>query len=163
HKHAGKSDHHDHDPHLWLGSESSQALLKHIAAALAKADPPHAADYKKNAEAFGKKIEELKKEYRPKFLAIAKAHDQKATDDKEGWAKQGIPVVSFHDSLRYFADDYGLEVVAVVEEVPGADPSSAQMQKLVETCKEKKPGVLAVEPQYKQDMIDAIKRELDKN
>jgi ABC-type Zn uptake system ZnuABC Zn-binding protein ZnuA len=141
---ADKLDHklvHENDPHVWLGVVQSAAMIEQIRAALEKADPAHQDDYKKNAAAFVARLKDLHKEYRKKFKD-----------------KKNVRVVSFHDSMRYFADDYGLDVVDVIELNPGEDPSPGRMTELLkhwtDAKPEERPAVISVEPQYNAKAVD---------
>ena len=136
---AGKGHDHDHghgehDPHVWLGIPQATAVVEVIRARLADADPAHAADYEANASRYKQTLADLHAEGK-KLLA----------------GKKDPKIVSFHDSLAYFADSFGLKIVGVIERVPGGEASSKdsrELQKLVELCRKENVRVIAVEPQY---------------
>jgi ABC-type Zn uptake system ZnuABC Zn-binding protein ZnuA len=146
HKHdekEGAHHHHhgEHDPHIWLGLPQAQAMVKAIAEKLGEVDATHKDDFQKNAAAY---IEELKK---------LEAEGKKAFADKKNRA-----FISTHDSLRYFAKSFGLEYVDSIQPQPGDEADANKMGRLVELCKEKNIGVLAVEPQYAHGQADALAR-----
>jgi zinc transport system substrate-binding protein len=155
HKHDHKHDHgqakgeaHDHgkDPHVWLGIPQTVNLVEQIRDRLKEADAPHAGDYDKNAAAF---IERLKKLQAEGKAALAKKKDRR--------------LISFHESLEYFADSFGLEVVASVQRTPGENPDPKTLQDLIALIEKDKVKVLAVEPQYESDKaVQAITGELKK-
>ena len=40
--------------------------------------------------------------------------------------------MTFHDGFSYFADAYGLTILAAIEEEEGAEPSAAELKEIVE-------------------------------
>ena len=71
-------------------------------------------------------------------------------------------LVTNHDSLRYFADRYELEIIGVV--IPGgstlADPSSAQLADLIALMEEQGTSVVFAETTEPTDLAEAITSEL---
>ena len=53
----------------------------------------------------------------------------------------------FHGSFNYFAADYGLRVVAVIEPYPGKQPSAAYLKDVLQALDGKPVGALFTEPQ----------------
>lgn len=139
HKDAHGHDHgHSHgagaDPHVWLGIPQAKAMVAMIRDELKRSAPEHAADYDANAKAYLQRLDALHKE------------------GKEALApKKNKKIVSFHESLPYFADSFGIKIVESIEDVPGEPPSPAKLADLVEDCKKEDVHVIAVEPQYSQN------------
>ncbi|VTS06042.1 metal ABC transporter substrate-binding protein [Tuwongella immobilis] len=135
HDHAGHDHHHhDHgayDPHIWLGSDESVAMISAIEKALSEMDPAHAAGYKARAAETIAKLKALHAEGKE----LLKGKSEKA-------------IVSFHDSLRYLASSYGLQIAGVVQVDAGVEPNSAAMKRLIATCVKEKVRLIAVEPQF---------------
>jgi ABC-type Zn uptake system ZnuABC Zn-binding protein ZnuA len=131
------------DPHVWLGVDQSCAMVEQIRDALAKADSAHAEEYKKNAAAFIDRLKDLHRSYAQKFDA-----------------RTNRKVISFHDSMRYLAKDYDLDVVAVMELDPGEDPGPGRLRELRNTAKEKRPAAVTVEPQYNEKVVDSFVKDL---
>lgn len=131
HEHGHDHEHTEYDPHVWLGIPEAIAMAQGISAELQKLDPAHAKDYEARAAALTKRLNALQDEGQ-KLLA----------------AKQEKPrVLSFHDSLHYFARSFGIEVVDSIE-APGVEPSPKKLAQLVETCQKNNVRLIAVEPQY---------------
>ena len=127
---------HDHkhgvrDPHVWLGLAAAAAMTEVIEAELAAKDPAHAAGYRGRAESLRARLAKLQADGKA-LLANKK--------------ERGL--VSFHESLTYFAKSFDLEIEAVIEKTPGTEPSAKDLQNLVAECLEHKVRVIAVEPQY---------------
>ena len=122
-------DHGDVDPHVWQDVDNAKVMVANIAAALAEADPDHAADYRANADAYAARLDEVDAEVRD-LIASIPAENRK--------------VVVNHDAFGYFTDRYGLEVVGTV--IPGlsstAEPSAQEIAQLQETIRRE--GVKAI-------------------
>jgi ABC-type Zn uptake system ZnuABC Zn-binding protein ZnuA len=135
-----KIDHGDHfhpggyDPHVWLGIPQAILMVQAIRDRLKEIDPAHAANYDRRAAAYTARLEELHAEGRKKL---------------EG--KQERQLISFHDSLQYFAQSFGLKIAGVVELTAGKEASPAQIAHLVELCQKEQVRLIAVEPQYPQN------------
>jgi ABC-type Zn uptake system ZnuABC Zn-binding protein ZnuA len=63
----------------------------------------------------------------------------------------GLPdrkVVTFHDAFPYFCRRHGLELVGVIEEVPGAEPSPRYLARLSKAIRAGGARVIFTEPQF---------------
>ena len=130
------------NPHLWLSVTADIQQVKNITEQLKKADPKHADAYQANADAYIQKLEALKKEM----------HD---TLDK-------LPhkdIVTFHEAFPYFAKEFGLNIIAVVEREPGSEPTPSELQEVIKQIKPLSTKVLFTEPQYSPNAAQTIARE----
>ena len=129
--HAG----HDHgkDPHVWLSPDYAVLLVEGIRDALKEADPVHAANYDRRAGEYIAKLRKLKAD------GVAMLKDKK---DRK--------LVTFHDSLTYFAKTFDLNIVGVVQKNPGTEPNDKNLKDLINLCADDKNPVrvITVEPQY---------------
>jgi ABC-type Zn uptake system ZnuABC Zn-binding protein ZnuA len=57
-------------------------------------------------------------------------------------ALRGTAVIADHDLWSYFAERFGLRVVAFLEPKPGVAPSTAHLQSVVEQVREQKVGAV---------------------
>jgi zinc transport system substrate-binding protein len=73
------------------------------------------------------------------------------------WPRRRL--VTFHGSLFYFAARYGLQVTAVVEPVPGSEPTAQHVQAVVALLRSTPPVALFVEPQLDGQLARSIARE----
>jgi ABC-type Zn uptake system ZnuABC Zn-binding protein ZnuA len=132
HEHGHAHDHdHGHDPHVWLGPDHAIVMVEAIRDELKAADPAHAANYDRRAAEYVAKLRKLKED----GLAVLKD-------------KADRKLVTFHESLAYFAGAYNLSVEGVVQKKPGLEPNADELKALIKTCAEKKVRLIAVEPQY---------------
>ena len=132
----------EENPHVWLSVTHAITQVKNIADQLAAADPKHADAYRKNAAVYVQKLEALKKE-------MHAALDPLPHKD----------IVTFHEAFPYFAQEFGLHIVAVIEREPGSEPTPAELKETIEKVKELPVKVLFTEPQYSPKAAEAIARE----
>lgn len=130
------------NPHVWLSITKDIEQVKNIRDQLKEADPAHADQYEANAETYLAKLEALKAEMHA------------ALDD--------VPhkdIVTFHEAFPYFAEEFGLHILGVIEREPGADPTPAELETTIEQVKELPVKVLFAEPQYSPAAAETIARE----
>jgi zinc transport system substrate-binding protein len=141
-EHEHEHEHGDYDPHIWLGIRQAIALVEIIRDELKKADPNHESDYDKNADKYIQKLNDL--------LAYGK---ERLGD------KKNRKIIAFHESLGYFAKSFDVDIVDVLEVIPGAEAGQAHMVKVAKECQEKDVRVIAVEPQYPTESSAKILRD----
>ncbi len=129
HAEAGH-DHHHHgafDPHAWQSLGNAVAYVDNITAALAQADPAHAADYYQNRAAYVAEIEALDAEIR---RIVASLPADRRT------------IVTSHDAFQYFGRDYGLTFLAPQGLSTESEASAKDVARLIEQMRDK--GISAV-------------------
>ncbi|HEX3150782.1 MAG TPA: metal ABC transporter substrate-binding protein [Gemmataceae bacterium] len=135
HEHAAEGHDHEHgtDPHVWLSVRCAKRMVESIRDELKRLDPDHAAGYESRAGAYLKKLDQLE--------ADGKAM---LANKQERW------ILSFHESLNYFAETYGLKIAGVIEVDPGKEPTAGRMDEIIKKCQNpnKPVRVIAVEPQF---------------
>ncbi len=119
HEEHSEGDGHNHgeeggaDPHIWLDPVKYAEVAKGVGKSLEKADPDHAADYKKNTEAL---VGELNK------LNTAYETGLKNTATKT--------FITTHSAFGYLAERYGLTQQGIAGIDPEAEPTPARIQEL---------------------------------
>ncbi len=96
----------NNDPHIWLSPRNAITQVKTIRDALIKADTLNSDIYMENAGKYINRLEILD--------SLIKAEIKKL-NKKE--------FISFHPAFLYFATDYGLDQVAVIQEKPEMQPT----------------------------------------
>ena len=118
----------DQNPHFWLDPTLVRdQYLPRIAARLSELDPAGKSTYEANAAAYARKLTELDASLKAKIEAIPAADRR---------------LVTFHDAFPYFARHFGFEMIGVVIENVGQEPTAAELADLVD--KVKAAGVRAV-------------------
>lgn len=125
--HEGQqSEEHDHggvDPHMWFDPSKVVGWVQNLQRALSALDPAGAEHYQRNADNLIDELEQLDRWIQSEIARLPAANRKLVTD---------------HDSLGYFADRYGLEIVGAV--VPAystaAEPSARELAALGQTISE---------------------------
>ena len=130
------------NPHVWLSVTEAIAQVHNIADQLKEADPAHADAYEKNAAAYIEKLTALKSE-------MHAALDNVPHKD----------IVTFHEAFPYFAKEFNLNIIGVVEREPGTEPTPTELQETIEQVNALPTKVLFTEPQYSPAAAETIARE----
>ncbi|MGE5381354.1 MAG: metal ABC transporter substrate-binding protein [Methylocystaceae bacterium] len=130
------------NPHLWVSISGAIYEVDRIGDGLAKVDPVHANLYHKNAAQY-----------------ISKLKEQQARMQKELAGAKNRDIVTFHEAFGYFAREFNLNVVSVVEREPGSKPSAAELAATIEQVKKSQVKALFAEPQYPSQTAQLIARE----
>jgi zinc/manganese transport system substrate-binding protein/manganese/iron transport system substrate-binding protein len=133
------------NPHFWLDpSLVKEYYVPKVAAKLAEIDPAGKATFDANAAAFGGALDTLDTELKAKVEQIPVANRK---------------LVTFHDAFPYFARHFGFELVGVILQNPGQEPTAAELAALVDQVKAA--GVKAVfsEAQFSPKLAETLARE----
>src|SRR5690606_22896721 len=106
------------NPHVWLDPDKYAEVAEGVGAAFAKADPDHAADYRKNTEALVGELGDLD----ARFEAGLK---NRATD----------VFITTHAAFGHLAGRYGLTEEAINGLDPASEPSGARVKELERIAK----------------------------
>jgi len=118
------------DPHFWLDPVRMQRATDVVVEALQRLHPEEAPLYRSRGDEVKRSLGEL--------------HQRTA---RRAAAWRGRKLVTFHGSLYTFADRYGLEVAAVVEPVPGREPTARYLARVLEAIRRTGPVAIFTEPQ----------------
>ncbi|MGI8999482.1 MAG: metal ABC transporter substrate-binding protein [Candidatus Limnocylindria bacterium] len=147
-EHGDDDDHGDADPHYWLSAPNAVIMVENVEAALAEADAPNASQFAERADGLIERLDAADAEVRALLAEIP--------DDDRG-------VVTNHDALGYFIDEYGLRFVGSV--FPNldvsAEPGPGDLAELVETIRAE--GVVAIfsESAVSPELANTIAAETD--
>ncbi|MBZ9634198.1 metal ABC transporter substrate-binding protein [Clostridium sp. FP1] len=131
-----------YNPHLWVSISNGITQVKNIGEQLATIDPTNAQKYKENTDAYVVKLE-AQRDKMHKSLDNIKNRD----------------IVTFHEAFPYFAKEFNLNIVGVIEREPGSAPSAKELQETVEQVKKLKVKALFAEPQYPLKAVETIAKE----
>ena len=120
-EHAGHG-HGTEDPHFWFDPMRVKIVVNEIAVRLSALDPDRADVYRANASAYSAQLDELHSWTETQVEAVPE--DRRL-------------LVTSHDSLGYFANLYGFEVIGVILSITTeVGPSAVGLADLAETVKE---------------------------
>jgi zinc transport system substrate-binding protein len=132
----------DGNAHVWVSLTGAAAQTHRITEELAKIAPDRAEVFRKNGAAYEAKLKAL--------------HDEMVSALKDAKSRD---IITFHEAFPYFAAEFGLNVVGVVEREPGAAPNPRELADTIRLIREKKSAALFAEPQYPSQSAEIIARE----
>ena len=130
------------NPHVWVSITNAIKQVRNIEEQLSAADPKHADQYKENADAYAAKLENLKQDMHAAVDSLPNKN-----------------IVTFHEAFPYFAKEFNLNIVAVIEREPGSDPTPKDIEETVDKVKSLNIKALFVEPQYPEGAAQTISKE----
>ena len=138
--------HDDHDElynaHVWLDPNRAMIQVQNIAAGLAEADPEHAEAYQKNAESYIARLTALNAELAEQLAPFA-----------------GAEIITFHEAFPYFAEEFDLHIVKVVNREPDSQPSAKELADTIRLIESTDVKAVFAEPQYSTDAAQIIAQE----
>ncbi len=135
----------EQNPHFWLDpSLVRQYYVPKITARLTELDPAGKATYEANATSYGSQLDALDTELKAKVAEIPEANRK---------------LVTFHDAFPYFARHYGFELVGVVLENVGQEPTAAELAALVDKVRAAHVKAVFSESQFSPKLSETLARE----
>ena len=143
----GEEDSHVHDelvnPHIWVSVSNYIEKVKNISNSIISLDPDNKAKYQNNTDKYIGELTRLK---------------DKMHDDISNISKKDI--ITLHESFDYFADEFDLNIAAVINHEPNSEPSSKEIKDTIEIINEAGNNIpLFVEPQYPSTSAEIISKE----
>ncbi|WP_199884071.1 metal ABC transporter substrate-binding protein [Anaerosinus massiliensis] len=132
----------EENPHVWVSVSDAIQQVNQIADQLAAIDQVHAAQYKQNAAEYVKKLEALKTQMHKQIDSLPNKN-----------------IVTFHEAFPYFAKEFNLNIVSVIEREPGTEPSPKELEETIAKIKELNIKALFAEPQYPAGAAETISKE----
>jgi zinc transport system substrate-binding protein len=127
------------DPHVWLSPPLLKIMAANVANALARADPDHAADYRRNEAALAAELDALHARITRRLAPF-----------------RGQRFYVFHPAFGYFGDAYGLVQEPV--ETEGKSPTPRQIQALVRQARADGVRIIFLQPQFDPHSAEAVAR-----
>ncbi|MEZ0325807.1 MAG: metal ABC transporter substrate-binding protein [Fimbriimonas sp.] len=138
------------NPHIWLDPSNGRYIAVKLADKLGNMDPKNAKEYDANLDRFLNRLDTgmFGKELVGKFggsklwewerngIIDQKLKENNARGDLGGWAAKmapfaGKPVITYHRSLNYLANRFGLKIVDELEPKPGLDPTPGHLAEVI--------------------------------
>ena len=128
------------DPHVWMDPRRVRTMAGTIARALSALDPAHAAEYRRNAEAYQADLDRVDARIARALAPV-----------------RGRELFVFHPAFGYFADAYGLRQVAI--QTGGKEPGARRLADLIAQAKGRGVRVIFVQPQFARKSAQAVAEE----
>ena len=142
------ADHdHDHDhgeknSHFWMDIDLYRKEVESMEEGLSKRDPVHADQYKKNAEAYLKKLESLQSEEAELKAALS-----------------GKKVVVFHEAFLYLAEDLDMQVTMTMDLDEERQVSAGEVRQVLDALALSDDKIIFAERTYGEEMGDRMTEE----
>lgn len=132
----------EENPHTWVSPRNAILQVRAIEQALAEASPENSPAFRRNADAYIRRLEALVREF-----------------DEAAGRFRNRRIVTFHNVFDYLARDLRLTVVGRIEETPGQEPSAGEMAALVRRIRDADAAAVFAEPQYSIRLAETIAKE----
>lgn len=127
------------NPHYWLDPANGLLIARLFERKFSELDPGNAAEYTRNAGAFGARLAAAEKSWQDELAAI-----------------RGKPVVAYHTSWKYLAEYTGLTIVGFMEPKPGVPPSPSHLAGLILEMRRTGAKAIIIEPFYSRKDADFV-------
>jgi zinc/manganese transport system substrate-binding protein len=113
----------------------------------------------------GERLGELDPAHRETFLNRAKSLQNRLQEKTKVWQKRvessGVKsVVTYHKTLTYFLDRFGLANTAILEPKPGIPPTSGHTLEVIALLKKEKAPVVLVENYFDSGILKKIRQDV---
>ncbi len=129
--------------HTWLSISNAILQVDKIATKLAEIDKDNADKYIENKNAYIERLKELRNELRESLYDVSKE----------------IKIVTTHDAFAYFASDFDIDIVDVIEREEGQSPTQKEMKTIIDNIKENDVCGIFIEPDYSNKLAQTIANE----
>ena len=130
--------------HTFVSITTSIQQILQIAKSLGEIDPDNAAQYRKNAQAYTRRLRKMKARYMDKLRGVDVASFKCAT---------------IHGAYGYFLHEFGIKVSAVIEPRHGVQPSASQLKDTIDKINKLDVDIIFSEMKFPSKYVDTIKAE----
>ena len=167
--------HPEGNPHYWMDPYNARIMARSIAERLGRLDTAHASQYQANSSDFIRRLDEamfggtlVEKVGADRLWALAQERrlhaflrENNLEGSAAGWYQQflslkGTKLITYHRSWVYFAERFGLNIVAELEPKPGIPPSPGHLRHVVETAQREHVRIIMMEPYYNRKAADFV-------
>lgn len=133
--------------HTWLSISNAILQVEKIGNELADIDVANRDKYLENKANYIERLKKLKNELRESLYDVNK----------------DIKIVTTHDAFPYFADDFDIEIVDVIEREEGQSPTQKEMKNIINNIKDNDVCGIFIEPDYSNKLAQTIANEANVN
>ena len=142
HDHDHDHDHEEQNAHFWMDIDLYRKEVESMEEGLSIRDPVHADQYKKNAEAYLKKLESLQSEEAELKAALS-----------------GKKVVVFHEAFLYLAEDLDMQVTMTMDLDEERQVSAGEVRQVLDALALSDDKIIFAERTYGEEMGDRMTEE----
>ncbi|MCX8074847.1 MAG: metal ABC transporter substrate-binding protein [Clostridia bacterium] len=137
-----KDENDEENAHIWVSTTKYISQVKNISYELRKFLPEYANKISENTNIYVSKLELLRDTMKNELSNIS---------NKD--------IITFHEAFPYFAQEFNLNIVKVIEREPGTEPSASEVAETVNIVNGLSVKALFAEPQYSANAAQVISNE----
>ena len=130
------------DPHIWLSLRNAAVQVRNICSGLSRIDPQNKEFYIKNRDDYLQRLAELDSQLNSTFAG-----------------KKSRIFIVHHPAWTYFASDYNLTQVALMQEEK--EPGPRYLAEVISLARQNNITTIFVEPQFNPKSAEVIAREMN--
>ncbi|UUX93395.1 metal ABC transporter solute-binding protein, Zn/Mn family [Methanoplanus endosymbiosus] len=128
------------DPHIWLSVSNGKIMTENIKEGLIEIKPELRAEFESQTQDYLSRLDTLNSEIADKL--------------KE---RRGEYILVYHPAWRYFAEEYGLNTIAI--EKDGKEPTPAGIKSVIDQAEEYNINTVLISPQFNRKSAEVIAEE----
>ena len=129
------------DPHIWISLRNAAIQVDNICSGLIQVDPANRDYYSRNRDDYLQKLKALDEELNQTFAA-----------------KASRTFIVYHPAWTYFARDYNLDQVPILEDEK--EPGPKYLASVIDLAKRNNITAIFVEPQYNPKSAEVVANEM---
>jgi len=133
-----------YNPHTFIAITAAIQQIFNITTELGKIDPDNAELYRRNARAYAARLRHLKARFINRLAGVDGRY---------------LRVATLHGGYDYLMQEFGLDVVAVIEPAHGLMPSASQLKDTIDKIKALHVAVIFSQMMFSDQFVETIKRE----
>lgn len=130
------------NPHVWLSVNYAIKQVKNISEKLRELDPKNAESYRMHTLEYVDELTTLRDEMQVSTAML-----------------RNKDIVTFHEAFPYLAEEFKLNIAAVIEREPGTEPTPQELAETIEKINSLPKKVIFTEPQYSPKAAETIANE----
>ena len=134
--------HHEYNPHIWMSVSNYIKQVENISENLKRIDSVHSESYERNARLYIDKLQNLKKNISDRLSLV-----------------QNKNIITFHEAFSYFAKEFGLNILGVINQHPEEEPDMKDIKEIIQVIKQNDIKSVFAETQYPIETVNIIASE----
>lgn len=134
---------HETNSHVFVSVRNHIKQVENICNELVRIDYKNKDKYEENTKRYIEKLKILESDIIENFKSIKNTN-----------------IITFHNSFEYFAQEYGLNVIEVIEKEHGEMPSAGELARIIQSAKTSGVNAIFVEPEYNIKTVSSIAKEM---
>ncbi|MBW7571524.1 metal ABC transporter substrate-binding protein [Caproiciproducens faecalis] len=132
----------EENPHIWVSISNYIRQVSNLEKGLSQADPQNAEAYRKNAQDYLAKLSVLRDQMHRELSHITHRD-----------------IITFHEAFPYFAEEFDLNIVSVVNREPDSQPSARELAETIRLIRGSGVKAVFAEPQYPKSAANIVANE----